>query len=422
MTNAANIATFGSFNANDGVYTELLGMSLGVPSRVAEELGGPGIDIAALGPVDESAHVEAWFRIGFKRTSVDTVLSAVDLLRTELRDLSTITVGLEGSAYTGTLTPTIARCVDVPLTPPLDSELIRKFKTIVDVFVRREPWVYGGTTTLYNASAKTYPAVLSLSAMTGDADAPLDSLFNFAALEANTLYMGHYPDATATIATFARELVGATWTDTSGTGAASSDNAGYGTAIGGNECWTTAGSCYTDMVVTDLEPGSYLVLAKCKTADAADPGTLKQAYGDAVTLTTTTLQWVSLGVVSLPCAAVLGAAASTLRLTLTGAGAGDEASVNAVCFVPCSFGGMTGWKSSGHAHTVRWQDGLVYADDVADLANACPNGAVKALDGVLVVVAEQATPAATTAAATTITYEPRHEQFPSAGSGAGPGI
>ncbi len=117
MSNANTVAVFGSWDANDRVYTRLLDFSLGKPQRTRESYGGPGIDIAAGGPIDESAWVESRWTIEVKGTSVDDVSARIAALAAELRDLSTITVGLKGSDYTGTLIPKVAECVERPVTP-----------------------------------------------------------------------------------------------------------------------------------------------------------------------------------------------------------------------------------------------------------------------------------------------------------------
>lgn len=405
---ANTILVIGGFDCNDRVHTFLESFNLGVATAEWTDYGGLGIDIAVQGPADESALVTSEARVRIHGDSQQDLIERINALRAELRVVdNTVTYGVPGAPATCLLklkrSPRIAPAVDVLFTSANIA--------IVELQLVREPWVYGATETLYSAANITIPCVVDLSAMHGDAAAPPETTLAFAALECDALYVGHYPDATVTIATFMRELVDATWTNVSGTGAAAADPAGYPDGVG-NTVWSTEGQCYTDIDVSDFEPGSYLVMAKAKTADTSDPGTLQQEYGDAVTLTTTGLHWYELGIVSLPCEAVRGAATSTLRLTLTGAGAEDGASVNAVCFVPVSFGGLIRWvPSSGHAHTIVASDGMLYADDVAT-PGFCE---LRALGGVLVVLACVVTPAATTAAKTTISYTSRWEQIPSSG-------
>lgn len=488
MTNSANIAVFGSFDANDGVSTDLLGMRIGVPDRKAEEYGGPGVDIAALGPVDTSAHVEAWFRIGFRKTSVDTVTAYVDLLRAELRDLSTITVGLEGSAYTGTLTPTIARCIDVPV----DSKLIQMYTTIVEVIVRREPWIYGPTDPLYTALALTIPAVLDLSAMAGQMAAPLDLLFDATATNLHQLVCGVYPDAPAALSKFIRKAVDLTW---SSGGEASPDGGGWpdgityaiatssyanptvittavphgqgssgtkpvliaghtstpningyhvatltgpstftipvavtvagsgGAAHFSLTTWKTnsATGVYTDLDVTDYIGGSYALYANLKRDDLAVPATIGTPYG-TVAIEGTDLRRQLVGIVSLPCAAVRGAATSTLRVTLKGDGT-DYVYCNTLEIIPCPFVGWHHGTAASSADKLRFEDGLVYADDIASLAYRVGDKKLFARGGTLVVTGEATAAAPTLAATAGAEYKPRWEQLPSAGDlGAGPGI
>lgn len=414
MSNADQVLVVGSIDCNDQVNTFLVSFFLGKPLRVAAEYGGPTFDVASVGSIDTSALVESRFFVQVKGSSVDDVSARVAEIAEQLRDLNAITMGLKGSDHTGILVPKIAECVEIPQEAPWDSRLVNQNSTMVELIVRRNPYVYVSPETVHSAAAVTLPSVASMAAQTGDAPAPWGILFDFAALECRTLFAGRYPDETAAIADFARELVGATWVDTSGTGAAASDDAGYGTAIGGNELWGTEGVCYTDLDVTDFEPGEYLVVVKAKSADGTDPGTIHTPYCDPVSITTTALALYPLGVVTLPTSAVRGAETAKLRLTLTGKGAGDSVYANAVFFIPTSFGGLVGWRRpAGHAHEVRFESEMVYADDVVALSEAFGGRQIRGLGGVLVAVAEQATPAAGTAVALTVAATPRYEQLPS---------
>lgn len=166
MTNANVILLIGSVDCNDGVNTTLFAMTLGKPGRFAEEYGGPSIDIAAVGSVDTSQLVESRFTVDVSAASVDAVSAIVALIASEVRDLANITVGLQGSAYTGTLKVRIGECIEIPLDKPMDSALMNAHWTRVEIVVRREPWIYGaeetpgaGTALLpsFNPTGTTWP-------------------------------------------------------------------------------------------------------------------------------------------------------------------------------------------------------------------------------------------------------------------------
>jgi hypothetical protein len=563
----STVLTIGAVDLNDGTSTKLLGMKLGVMLRTADAYGGPTVDIARAGMTDTSSWVESRFFVLVTGTSVDNTAAILDSIATEVRDLSAITVSMDGSAYSCNLIPLIGSCTEVPLDNDLEKALINAFWTKVEIVIQREPYVYTPAVALVSDTGYNAPAVVDLTAETGQYPAPRDLLANAAALELSSFWAGAYPDPTATIADFIFPLGQAAWTGGEGwtdplgypaaptelvlngspTGAAwpatwtrsseaphavatylhalgseyhieddatphncamstttaivvtagtdyvarcylevvsvdagtitcavdwYSDAAGTtlvssttikalaaitadtlyevsaaapatairarlrgawsGAAGGADEraivhgwsfqetnVWRDNGAAYTDIDVTDFEPGEYLVLAKCSTPDDTDPGTIKHAYAEAVTIPSDTLQWLPLGMLTLPCSATRVAATSTLRITITGAGAGDEAYVNAVVLLPASFGGIVAWRSpitagvvTDHAHLLRWEDDILYADDTGDIGNAFGGRVIRSLGGILVVVAEQVTPSPTTHVHLTISATPRWEQLP----------
>jgi hypothetical protein len=191
-----------------------------------------------------------------------------------------------------------------------------------------------------------------------------------------------------------------------------------------SDCWAAEDASYTLIDVTDFEPGEYMVLTKCKTEDNTDPGTIQQQFGVAVTLTNEDLDWIPLGIVTLPASAVRSTAVSTLTLTITGTGADKKVFANAIAFIPCSFGGMIGWrKANSTTHNLRWENSLVYADDIGAVGNSFCGRILRTRGGILVIVAEQPVAQPTTHVHLTVSAAPRWEQFPDAGSfGIGPGI
>jgi len=415
----------GAVDCNDGTTTVLVAMSLGKPSRVAAEYGGPGVDIATLGAVDTSAHVEARFRIRVTGASLDATAAKVAAIADEVRDLATITVGLDGSAYTGTIVPTIGECVEVPLEHPADAELIHAYRTTVDVIVRREAPLYGATDPLFTAEALSVPAVRDLSAMKGQMAAPLDLLLDATTANLHQLVCGVYPDAPHAITKFVLEAVDLTWYATGGgapAGSAAADANGWPDGVG-NTLWkvNTLVGDYTDVDVTDYAGGTYALYANCKRDAGASPATIETTYTDPVTVEGTDLRRQLVGLVSLPCASVRGAATSTLRVTLCGDGT-DYVYCNTLEFIPWPF---VGWHHATPASSVdklRFEDDLVYADDVASLAYSIDPTSLITLGGTLVITGEGTAEAPTLAVTATVAYEPRWEQLPSAGGGAGPGI
>jgi len=416
MSNSITIALFGSFDANDRVHSRVLKWELGKPQRVRPQYGGPGVDIAVAGPVDESAWAIARWTIELSDTSGDGVSARVAALAAELRDLSAITVGMPNSAYTGTLTPKNAECLERPITAisPV------AFAETVEVIVEREAWVYGATETPYDAEAVTIPCVLSLAAMLGDAPAPLNLLLEATAADLHQVVAGVYPDAPAALEKFVLEAVDLSWS----AGAADTDANGYPDGAG-NTVWKTnaAAGVYTDVDVTDYLPGTYALYANVKRDAGASPATIETPYTDPVTIEGTDLRRQLVGIVSLPCATVRGAATSTLRLTMKGDDT-DYVYCNTLEIIPVSWG-YVGWHHTtpgSSADTLRFADGLVYADDAASLAYAIDPTSLLALGGTLVIIGEGTAEAPTQAAETTVSYEPRWEQLPTSGIGAGPGI
>jgi hypothetical protein len=394
---------------NDGVTTRLVEMELGIPKREAAEYGGPGFDIARLGAVDMSGLVESRFVIDVFGSDPDSIVATVSQISASVRERASITIGLRGSAYTGTLVSVLGSCIEIPTDEPWRSMLARGERTRVEVTVKRDPYVYGPTETLADASAYDLPAVIDLSAQTGDHPAPLDILADFGAGEATQFFAGRYPDAGAATGDFVHLATALSWSG----GAATTDAAGYPDGVG-NTIWRADASAGVSAAidVTDYEPGEYLVLCRGKSSNAAGVVYARQQYGAAVRLTGTTLALYPLGTVTLPTAAVRGAGAATLTVYLRG----DDtyyACANAFYLVPASFGGLIGWQAAtGHAHALRWSSDMLYADDVGALGEAFGGRRIVGKGGCLVAVAELATPAATTAADMTVTDEPRWEQFP----------
>jgi hypothetical protein len=170
---------FGSFDANDGVNTLLLGMDLGIVQHVAEEYGGPSASETLVGAVDSSGLVDSVFTIGLMSDSTDGVAALRSALARELNGLATVTLGSLGSACTATITPKIARSVKIPMQPPYDTELVRNFKTVLEVVVRHDPYLESPTETLHAAAGFDLPAVASLAAQTGEEAALMADRFRY---------------------------------------------------------------------------------------------------------------------------------------------------------------------------------------------------------------------------------------------------
>ena len=407
-----------SIDWNDGVSTKLKAMFLGAPLRLAEEYGGPSVDIARLGAVDTSSLVDSSFAIEVSGHSIDEVTAVVAVFAASLRELETITVSLDGSTYVGHLVPRNASFIEIPL----ETLLIETYLTRIEIHIRREPWVYAPRETIVSDLGVDVPGVLNLGGQQGIAAAPLNILVSGfglghpAGLNLACVYAGWYPDETAVIADFVRELHALTWT---GGGSQQPDAGGWpdGAPIMPPTCWKSATTvpAHTGIDVNDFLPGEYLMLCKCKTQNATSPGTIQQQFGEAVTLTNEGLEWVSLGMVTLPCSVVRGYEVSTIGLTLTGSGVGAEVLANAVAFIPCSFGGVVGWRTDEQygADMVRWEDGVLYANDIGDSGNSRGGRVVRALGGCLVVVAAEVVPSPQTHTHMTISATPRFEQLPS---------
>lgn len=406
MANANTVLRFGTFNGNDRVNTRVMSWSLGKPLRVRESYGGPGVDIAAAGAVDESAWAESRWEIEIRDTTVDGVSARVAALAAALRDLSTITVGMPGSDHVGTLIPKNAECVERPITAisPVT------FTETVEVIVERDQWVYGPEQTIVDAVATALPAVIDISAMNGTAPAPVNILAAAGAVEVESFYAGAYPDETATIDLFVREAHTLSWSG----GAPEDDGSGWPNGISFT-LWksNTLAPVYADIDVTDFEHGEYHVFCRGKASHADGVVYAKQAFGEYVQMDATVeLRLYHLGVVTLPTSGVYGAAASLLRVYLMG----DDtyyAMANTFVFIPANFGGMVGWKAdSGHVHDLRFEDDVVYRDAYGDIGNAFGERRVKTLGGAIVAIAETVTSTPTTTATLTVYADPRYEQLP----------
>lgn len=406
MTNMNTILVVGNVDCNDRVNTRLMAMTLGKPNRSAAEYGGLGIDIASVGSVDISSLVESSFIVEVRAASVDAATSIVALIADEIRDLADIVVGLVNSAYIGTLKVRIGECIEIPLASPWI--LTAQYTTLVEIVVRREPYVLSPTETLYNAAGFNAPCLVPLFAQIGQVAAPLDLLLDAGALELSACYIGHTTDEAAVIGDFVKPLVGATWS----AGAAAADAAGY--PSGG--VWRHTAAAYTDIDVTNLAPGEYLVLANCK-GTTASTDTIQTPFSGPVLIPTTTLHLLPFGVISLPNRAVRWPGTDLLRVTITGGGGSEYAAVNYVALLPVSrgiFGVRFPFLIGGHAHTLRWENGTSYENDLPTLPYAYGGSApLRTLGGQLVVLAEQVTSAPTTRLYATVSATPRHEQFPS---------
>lgn len=412
MSNLDVVLVAGSQNLNDGVNTFLVSWKLGAPLRAAEQLGGPGSDIAASGPVDESAWVESVFNVAIAGSSVDDVSARIAAIAAELRDLSDWTIGLKNSAYTGLLRVKLGHCIEVPLDYPWDGRLMNAAKTQVEIVIEREPWVYGETDTLYDAFAVTVPCALDLSAMIGDARAPLTLLLDAWSANLHQVIAGVYPADAQPISTFVREAVDLTWSG----GAADADANGWPDGVG-NTVWKTnaAAGVYADIDVTDFIAGTYAVYANAKRDAGCDPATIETTYTAPVDIEGTDLRRHFLGLVSLPCAKVRGSATSTLRLTLKGDGT-DYVCLNTVEFIPCH-AGLIGWHhatAGSSADKLRWEDEVVYADDAASLGYSLADREIIAKVGTLVITGEATTEAPELDVDASASYVPRWEQLPGA--------
>jgi len=302
----------------------------------------------------------------------------------------------------------IAYRVEGIVSKPFTTMEQLRFATLVTFTFVCDPYVYGAVETLHSAAGLYAPGLIPLTSQTGQFATPLDLLLDAGALGLSACYVGHTDDEMAVIGDFVKPLVAATWS----AGAAFASAEGY-PAGAGNTIWSHTAAAYTNVDVTDLAPGEYLVLANCA-GTTANVDTIQTPFSGPVLIPTTALHLLPLGVISLPNRVVRGAGADLLRVTITGGGVGQYAAVNYVAFLPVSHG-LIGWQvTSGHAHRVLWADGAMYVEDVAKLNEAYGGTApLRVLRGKLVVLAEQATSEPTTYLRVTDSATPRWEQFPS---------
>jgi hypothetical protein len=388
------IFTLGPLDGNDRVHTFLEASDLGVPNVEWQAADGIQYD------VNDDALVDAYFRIRIHGDDAEDLDARIAAWRAQvphpLNGVSenTFTYGLPGrtSVVTGTV---LYSKVAVPSITHL---YVAGDQAVLELHLTRRPHLTTPAQLIHDAAGFDLPDVASLVDIETEYETPLDILLDAGALELNCCYIGHYPDAEATIADFVLPLATATWS----AGAATTDAAGYPDGVG-NTIWQHTAAAYTDLDVTDYRPGEYLVLVRCK-GTTANTDTIGHAYGPTTLIPTTSLAWLALGTVTLPATKVRGTATSTLRLTMTGGGGAEYASANAVCLLPLSFGGAIGWrKASGHAHALCLEDGMLYADDIADIANSVVGRRIRAVGGCLVAVADLVTSVPTVACQVTVT-------------------
>lgn len=404
----------GAIDLNDGTNTELLSMTLGKPSRASDEYAAPLADLPAFGPVNTSAAVESHFVVKVKDSSVPALLARVAAIAAAVRDLLPITVALAGSSQLGTILPRQADCLELPLEEAGGSRIVNALWTFVELVVLRDPWIYGPAHTLASDEGHDLPTLVSLAAMTGLAPAPIESTFTPPGSDFRAFYAGVYPDDTAVVADFVRELAATTWT---GSTSAAADAAGWPAGAGNTVRTTTSDTLVTTSVDTfGLLPGEYLVVVNHKLSAGA--GTVYagaspvEAEMQHAAAGGTTLGWLPVGVVSLPAQAARGAGAAPLYIGMKSDGAATLA-VNAVAFVPTTWG-MMGWRHpSSHCHELVYEAGAVYADGVPSYRYATGSRRVRALGGVLVAIAgPSSSPAPTHHVHFTMAYTPRWEQLP----------
>jgi hypothetical protein len=368
----------------------------------------PSADLPRFGRSDRSSPRSVPFSITVVGISADDCDSNVSALIDVLPDddvFSTIAIGPDGGSHLGFI---VARRIDGAISKPYTLDEYHHHRAQVSFTLACDPYVYAVREDICSVLGIYAPALVPLTAQTGQYKAPLDLLLEAGALELAGCYVAYTADEAAVIGDFVKPLVAATWS----AGVAAADAAGY-PAGAGNTCWRHNAAAYTDVDMTAYKPGDYLVLVNCK-GTTANTDTVQHAYSGSVLIPTTTLKLLSLGVVKLPLRGVRAAATSTLRLTITGGGGGEYAYANHVTLLPVS-DGLTGYaRTSGHVHTLRWEDGTLYADDAVDLEYVV-GGAdpLRTLGGQLIVLAEKATPAPTTHLHATASADPRWEQFPS---------
>ena len=371
-------------------------------------------DLPGFGRSDLSSPRSVPFQIIVTGTNADTCAAYVSALIDVLPDddtPSTITIGANGSAYTGTIT---ARRIDGLISKPYSLYEYHQFRATVSFSLLCDPYVEAATETLYSASGIDAPTMLSLSAQTGQFATPLDLLLDAGALTLASCYIGHTTDETAVIADYVKPLAAATWTAIGGAsgGAATTDAAGYPDGAGNTVYATTDDEGYVTAIDVTALSGDFAVFANVKYTTGSTGAYVKQEFGDWTLVTTAALKLLYLGTVSLPTQAVRGAITSTLDISIKGNDTNGVA-INYVALLPVSRG-VTGYTSATHVHTLRWEDGTLYADDAVNLASVYGSCAtLRTLRGQLVILGENATAAYTTHLHATLAAMPRWEQFPS---------
>lgn len=402
-----------------GDYYIAAELPIGNSPRSFEILSGPGMDLPRISAYHTSDARVVPFTCEVTGDDGQTLEDNLDALYTVLPgpgETATITVGRSDGDYTGTITVLAIDGLECRYDYSRDMAAF----ALVTCNLLCDPWVYGATDTLYDASAVTLPCVLDLSAMLGDHAAPLALLLDATSANLHQVVAGVYPADAQPVSTFVREAVDLTWSG----GAADVDANGWPDGVG-NTLWKTnaAAGVSADIDVSDFIEGTYAIYANVKRDAACDPATIETTYTAPVDIEGTDLRRHFLGLVSLPCAKVRGAATSTLRVTLKGDDT-EYVYVNTVEFIPCH-AGLIGWHhgtAGSSADKLRWEDEVVYADDAASLGYSLADREIIAKGGTLVITGEATTEAPTLAVATTVTYAPRWEQLLSAGMGSGPGI
>lgn len=406
MTNADTVLLVGSFDCNDGEHTRLQTLELGTPRRTADTFSGPQYDIAAVGAIDTSDLVAMRFSLLVSDSSVDGLGDRIAALGAELRDLADITVGLKGSEHTGTIKPRIAACPETRMSSPYDGMYVNRCAAVVDVGVMREPWVYGPETVLHDAYVMTIPGVRDLSAMSTLGAAPLTLEVEATSADLHQLLAGVYPADSKPKATFIMEGKDQTWTPAlSGV----VDPAAYGNYHVATK--DSAAGARADFDVSGLADGTYYLIANARVTGGS--GTIATPCTETVTVRDTRYRRYALGVVSLPLAKARGAAKSSLRVTIRG----DDTyylRFNTLEFVPVTAGGMVGWHhaSPGGAVTkLRWEDDVLYGDDVASHAYSVGGRRLAANHGTLFITGEGTSEAYAVTVKVTASYRPRWESF-----------
>lgn len=259
---------------------------------------------------------------------------------------------------------------------------------------------------------RALPGIANLASQAGIAAAPYDFGFDALTHQLDCFWAGRFPDPSAAIGDFVTHMGAASWHDVSGVGAATSNLAQWPDGLG-TKMWRTSGECYTDIDVSDYPDGEYLVLVRIMASTGADEY-VKHAYCGWTLIPSLVLQWLSLGTVTLPTARVRGSATASLRVSIKGAAGPHYAAINCVAFLPVSFGGVIGWRRTGglSALTLTLEDGILYADDVAALAEMM-GGKIVGKGGCLVMIGDTLDPLPLTVGDVTVKVTPRWEQLPS---------